>query len=167
MSQELKASLNEVRALLGERGARLSLAELVTEMARLSRERLLEQRFGKHRVRQTKAKFEKSCAHQVATAGDDEIQIPALPNSGTSTTDVGEALRQRTRYIPRAVKHAVWRKAEGKCVRCGSMHRLNFDHIQPFALGGDSSPENIQLLCNSCNLRRAISSFGTQTTIRS
>ncbi|MBS1985041.1 MAG: HNH endonuclease, partial [Bdellovibrionales bacterium] len=88
------------------------------------------------------------------------------PNSGTSTTDVGEALRQRTRYIPRAAKHAIWRKAEGKCVRCGSMHRLNFDHIQPFALGGDSSPENIQLLCGSCNLRRGVVTFGVRAMRR-
>ncbi|MBS1985145.1 MAG: HNH endonuclease, partial [Bdellovibrionales bacterium] len=76
------------------------------------------------------------------------------------------APRQRTRYIPRATKHAVWRKAEGKCVRCGSTHRLNFDHIQPFALGGDSTAENIQLLCNACNLRRGIQSYGTQAMRR-
>ncbi|MBS1983884.1 MAG: hypothetical protein JST16_06905, partial [Bdellovibrionales bacterium] len=131
MSQELNTSLGEVRALLGERGAQLSLAELVTEMARLSKERLLEQRFGKNRVRQTTAKIEEPSTHQVATAGDDPIQISAPINSDTSTTDVGKAPRQRTRYIPRATKHAVWRKAEGKCVRCGSTHRLNFDHIQP------------------------------------
>ncbi|MBS1985071.1 MAG: hypothetical protein JST16_12955 [Bdellovibrionales bacterium] len=138
MSQELKASLGEVRALLGERGAQLSLGELVTEMARLSKERLLEQRFGKHRVRQTTAKTEKLGSSPIELDADNQIssQIPAPPRS--DTTDVGEALRQRTRYIPRATKHAVWRKAEGKCVRCGSSHRLNFDHIQPFALGGGS-----------------------------
>ncbi|MBS1986098.1 MAG: HNH endonuclease [Bdellovibrionales bacterium] len=167
MSQELKASLGEIRALLGERGARLTLAELVTEMARLSKERLLEQRFGKNRVRQTTAKFGKPSSEPIPMAGNKkQIQISAPFNSDTSTTDVGEALRQRTRYISRATKHAVWRKAEGKCVRCGSTHRLQFDHIQPFALGGDSKPGNIQLLCGSCNLRRGIGTFGTPTMRR-
>ncbi|MBS1984763.1 MAG: HNH endonuclease [Bdellovibrionales bacterium] len=164
MSQELKASLSEVRALLGERGAQLTLAELVTEMARLSKERLLEQRFDKNRVRQTTAKIEKPGTYQVATAGDDPI--PAQIKSDTSTTDVGEALRQRTRYIPRAVKHAVWRKAGGKCVSCGSTRKLCFDHIQPFELGGDSSVANIQLLCESCNLRRGVVTFGARAMRR-
>ena len=71
--------------------------------------------------------------------------------------DSGE---RRTRYIPRAVKYAVWSRSDGKCSSCGSRHRLEYDHVQPHALGGDASPENIRLLCASCNLRRGVKTFG-------
>ncbi|MBS1985748.1 MAG: hypothetical protein JST16_16440, partial [Bdellovibrionales bacterium] len=42
INQELKNGLDEIRSLLGPKGATLNMAELVEEMARLSKERLLE-----------------------------------------------------------------------------------------------------------------------------
>ncbi|MBS1983318.1 MAG: HNH endonuclease [Bdellovibrionales bacterium] len=139
IDQQLRESLEQVRSLLGPRGAALSLAELVAEMARLSTERLSEKRFGKAPVKA-------------------ELKAPS-PKPGAGVI-------KRTRYISKAVKHRVWRAAGGKCTACGSKHRLQFDHVQPFALGGTSSPENIQLLCGSCNLRRGIQSFGPRVMRR-
>ncbi|MBS1983491.1 MAG: HNH endonuclease [Bdellovibrionales bacterium] len=151
IDQQLRESLDQVRALLGPRGAGLSLAELVAEMARLSTERLSEKHFGKTRV------------------GAEREDPVANPGAGVDSPEIksdAAELRKRTRYISKAVKHQVWRAAGGKCTACGSKHQLQFDHIQPFALGGDSRPENIQLLCSSCNLRRGIQSFGTQSMQR-
>jgi len=57
-------------------------------------------------------------------------------------------------HIPAHVKRAVWARDGGKCQWplasdgiCGCTRRLQFDHIQPLALGGKSTVENVRLLC--------------------
>jgi 5-methylcytosine-specific restriction endonuclease McrA len=37
------------------------------------------------------------------------------------------------------------------CQNCGSKERLTIDHIKPMSLGGKHEPDNIQVLCLSCN----------------
>ena len=53
--------------------------------------------------------------------------------------------------IPEVVRHEVWRRDQGRCVRCGSQQRLEFDHVIPLSKGGSSTARNIQLLCEPCN----------------
>jgi len=53
--------------------------------------------------------------------------------------------------IPEAVRHEVWRRDLGRCARCGSQQRLEFDHVIPLSKGGSSTTRNIQLLCEPCN----------------
>ena len=60
------------------------------------------------------------------------------------------------RIIPSAVKQAVWKRDQGKCIECGSKDNLHFDHILPFSKGGSSVlTENIQLLCARHNLQKS------------
>ena len=61
---------------------------------------------------------------------------------------------QRT-PISEPVKLLVWTRDEGKCVRCGSSENLHFDHIIPVAKGGGNSENNIQILCEHCNLQKS------------
>ena len=61
----------------------------------------------------------------------------------------------RRESIPEDVKMVVWARDGGACVRCGSKQNLHFDHIIPVVKGGASSEENIQLLCKTCNLKKA------------
>jgi 5-methylcytosine-specific restriction endonuclease McrA len=40
------------------------------------------------------------------------------------------------------------------CVECGATERLTIDHIQPVIRGGETTPDNLQTLCKSCNSRK-------------
>ena len=62
---------------------------------------------------------------------------------------------KHTRSIPAWVKKYVFERDGGKCVACSTVNDLHFDHIIPYAKGGASNnPQNIQLLCEGCNLRK-------------
>jgi len=61
---------------------------------------------------------------------------------------VPSARRER---IPEDVRLFVWQRDEGKCVKCGSKERLEYDHIIPIAEGGANTARNLQLLCELCN----------------
>ena len=56
--------------------------------------------------------------------------------------------------IPEEVRHAIWRRDEGRCAECDSQENLEFDHIIPLAMGGSNSERNLQLLCEDCNRRK-------------
>jgi len=42
-----------------------------------------------------------------------------------------------------------------RCARCGKKERLSPDHIQPASRGGTTYIDNIQPLCNGCNVRKS------------
>lgn len=55
------------------------------------------------------------------------------------------------------LRREVFRRDGGRCVACGSDELLQFDHIIPVALGGATTPENLQLLCAPCNRAKGAS----------
>lgn len=57
----------------------------------------------------------------------------------------------RRESIPERVRIAVWRRDQGRCSRCSSRERLEYDHIIPIARGGSNTVRNIELLCETCN----------------
>jgi hypothetical protein len=63
----------------------------------------------------------------------------------------GEPAGPRREPIPEDVRREVFRRDGGRCVVCGVDELLQFDHVIPVALGGASTPENLQLLCAPCN----------------
>ena len=63
----------------------------------------------------------------------------------------------RRRYIPAAVKRAVWARDGGQCAfvgttgRCSERGFLEYHHLVPFADGGETSASNLQLRCRAHN----------------
>ena len=61
-----------------------------------------------------------------------------------------------TRIIPTEVKKEVWKRDNGKCVKCGDNKNLHFDHDLPFSKGGTSlTAKNVRLLCMKHNLQKS------------
>jgi len=62
------------------------------------------------------------------------------------------------RTIPLGLRYKVLSRDKFKCVRCGASPatdptcRLHMDHILPFSKGGKTTLENLQTLCENCNL---------------
>jgi hypothetical protein len=70
-------------------------------------------------------------------------------------------------HIPAAVKRAVWLRDGGRCQFrlpsgeiCGSTNQLEYDHLEPLALGGASTVENTRLCCKPHNQIAARRVFG-------
>jgi hypothetical protein len=77
--------------------------------------------------------------------------------------------RQRGRHIPATVRRAVFARDGEQCTyvnaegrRCPETHRLEFHHVEPFALGGEHTPENVALRCAAHNALAAEDDFGRE-----
>jgi hypothetical protein len=71
--------------------------------------------------------------------------------------------------IPAAVKRAVWARDGGRCTWpldgggcCGSTHRLELDHVIPWAKWGPSTAENLRLVCGRHNALAVRRHFGAR-----
>lgn len=84
---------------------------------------------------------------RLAEMGDAEAQAVVAAFSSPASTEV-DYIRET---IPSAVRREVWRRDEGRCVKCGSRERLEYDHIIPVSRGGSNTARNIEMLCESCN----------------
>jgi len=49
-------------------------------------------------------------------------------------------------------RHAIFERDGYACVRCGSRHRLECDHVTALEDGGDNEPANLRTLCRDCHI---------------
>ena len=64
---------------------------------------------------------------------------------------------RRRVVFPQRVRDGLFRAHKGRCAYCGRTQRhLEIDHKHPVSRGGGDEVENLQLLCNSCNMRKGI-----------
>ena len=61
----------------------------------------------------------------------------------------------RRHSIPTDLRKIIWNRDEGKCVKCGSENNIHYDHIIPISKGGSTIKENLELLCQNCNLSKS------------
>jgi hypothetical protein len=72
-----------------------------------------------------------------------------------------------SRHVPASVKRAVWARDGGQCAfvgtegRCTARGFLELHHVEPFALGGPTTIDNLQLRCRAHNAYEAEMAFGS------
>jgi 5-methylcytosine-specific restriction endonuclease McrA len=72
----------------------------------------------------------------------------------------------RSRHVPATVKRQVWVRDQGQCAffgangRCTERGFLELHHVVPFAEGGPTTAENLQLRCRAHNVYEAERVFG-------
>ena len=57
----------------------------------------------------------------------------------------------KKRYITAEVKRSVYERDAGMCTQCGAIDNLQFHHRLPLFLGGESTFDNLKLLCSECH----------------
>jgi hypothetical protein len=72
-----------------------------------------------------------------------------------------------SRTVPAAVRRAVWLRDRARCAfvavsgrRCNARAFLEFHHVQPYAVGGPATVENISLRCHAHNQHEREIAFG-------
>jgi hypothetical protein len=99
--------------------------------------------------------------------------IPQLERRKFAATARPRHARPRSaaspRYIPAEVKRTVWERDQGQCTfvsktgrRCSARTRLEFDHIEPVARGGEATVTGTRLRCRAHNQYAAECAFGTE-----
>lgn len=74
---------------------------------------------------------------------NEQLERKCLANSGYKKKRINQTLRMR-----------VYERDGFSCVTCGAQKNLSLDHIKPEVLGGESTLENLQTMCTSCNSRK-------------
>ena len=125
-----------------------------------------------------RAKFAATdCARKAEASRADSATTPRTVGQAEASR-AGSATTPRTarqngttarssRYIPAAVRRAVWARDEGRCAfvgaegrRCTERGQLEFHHTTPYAAGGEATVEGLSLRCRRHNVWEAERFFG-------
>ncbi len=95
---------------------------------------------------------------------NDPVDLDALIAAGFLVAYAGEEPESGwgSRYIPREIKEAVFVRDRGRCVACSTDQNIEYDHRTPVSKGGNSTADNLQLLCRSCNRAKRVRSAGSE-----
>lgn len=86
---------------------------------------------------------------QIESENDSKIQVPVIDEDGFThhtSRDPNDRLKVR-----------VLMRDGNKCKICGvtcdgGLHKIHFDHVVPWSKGGETTLENLRVLCAECNL---------------
>jgi 5-methylcytosine-specific restriction endonuclease McrA len=106
------------------------------------------------------------------TSETSETSALAERSHATAGTDLAQAApyadpRRRGRYVPAAVRRAVFQRDDGRCTytaaagqRCHETRGLELHHVTAFAQGGEHTEANLTLRCRAHNALAAEEDFG-------
>ena len=146
LPNEVIEKLEKLKMLLSHKNPGMNLAGLINELADLGLKKY------DPLLKQEKKK--------VKTLPPPEAEmVQQLPQSKV----IGHS-----RYNKRNTVREVWRRDQGQCSfidsltkrRCESKFQLEIHHQIPFAMGGQSTTENLKLFCKGHNKLMAIKDFG-------
>lgn len=86
-----------------------------------------------------------------------EKELSRIEKEVQAFQNLTQVVNARREQIPESIRLFVWQRDQGKCAKCGSNEKLEFDHIIPIIKGGSNTERNIQLLCESCNRSKGTS----------
>jgi hypothetical protein len=176
--EEYVKLVEEAQALLSHSAPRATLDEI---QLRAMRALVAELKRRKHAVTARPQNRRSTAEHESAQESDpdpeSESEHPQLEvesgqqsdaESGQSQVE-SEPPRRRGRYVPAAVRRAVFERDEARCTytdplgrRCAETHRLELHHLRAFARGGGHTEENLTLRCHAHNALAAEEDFGRQ-----
>lgn len=97
------------------------------------------------------------------------LLLKTLERRKIAAVDRPQASREQTtrsRYVPAPIRRAVWRRDGGQCAfkgaagRCTETGLLEYHHVIPFAVGGRTTVDNVELRCRAHNQHEAQQYFG-------
>ena len=164
ISEEMRARLLRVRALLGGRGDSASFEKVIDTTLSTWLERndpvLRAEKAVKRKEKKRLAEESADCDPQADLFEETADTVPCndlFEETGVKQPGAeGRGTRQgeRARHIPAQIRHKVTLRDEGRCsyvspdgVRCTARTHLQFDHKIPFCRGGVHSEANLRLLC--------------------
>jgi hypothetical protein len=153
LNSEMLTELEELKCLLSHSRPKATLRELLEFAVRETVTRL-RPRSPTKAPQKRPAPGESNMAKAVVPAPEPKVSKPVLS----------------LRYITKDIKRRVWERDQGRCTysdpisgrQCRSNFHLEYDHIHPVALGGESTQENLRLRCRAHNQLAAIAIYGPQ-----
>ncbi len=180
-NDELLEDLERLKGLLAHSHPKMTTAELIAYLAQLGLKKLDPAQYESKRASIKAVMIHAEAVEAKATPEDTNKRRPVL----TATPAPNESMRQNmitdpihtdhvytnrppSRYVPRPIVRAVWKRDQSRCTwvdpqtgrQCGSAYQLQLDHRHPFALGGKSDLKNLRLLCAQHNRFEAERIFG-------
>lgn len=95
-------------------------------------------------------------AFVAAANGPTPLALAIEPSGGSTPSSAPDQVRRRTgRNVGWRLRFLVFQRDRFRCRSCGASPdttQLHVDHVQPWSLGGDTVIENLQTLCERCNI---------------
>src|ERR1700712_3202528 len=168
--QVLHDKLEQLKHLLRHQVPNGDLTKIVERAVELLLTKTLKQRFAQTSTLKSRSERPHEAASEEDAADGATPQPSAETIVGASTTSASKRQHaQRSRYIPRALRRAVYVRDAGQCTfvssngrRCAERGTLELHHVVAFARGGATTLENLRLVCRCHNGYLAERDFGAE-----
>ncbi len=159
LNKDLVSKLDKIKALMSHKNPNMTDQELIEVMA----EALLERIDPAEKAKRAKVRKDKFLMPAPALKSEKILKTKYVEaNLSSSDLKKEQSRKSFSRYIPESIKQEVYLRDKGQCTHpnCNSQKFLEYDHIEPLALGGKTTIQNLRLLCHAHNQRAAINKFG-------